>query len=662
LNEKGAVENFIPILIAVFGIVLIASVAVLNTQSPDNDLVEKDIPRFATCGAITASFQEAKAKNAGYALDMVTVPMIANGTREGAGNGAAPSEYSQTNVQVEGVDEADIVKTDGQYIYTLSKGKLVIAKAFPAEEAEIVSTTDLGEFYAEEMFFSGDKLLLFGHTYYNFKREEAKETVEKAEKAIAPEIMPPPYYSKNLAVMQLWNVSNRENPVKEKTVEIEGRYVSSRLIGGHAYFVISSYPMYGILEGNSEEVVPVYRETAGKEEKNFEPIARCGEIGYLAPINAQGFVTVGSISMDSGEVEKETVVASGYNVYASSENLYLAETQYEPIAVPAGEPIVKGLVETVVPPTEKTIVHKFSLQKGKVKYMGSGKVNGRILNQFSMDEYKGHFRIATTTRQVWNSAQKSTNNIYVLNNDLKVVGSLEGLAPGEKIYSARFVGEKGYLVTFKKTDPLFVIGLSNPTNPKVLGKLKIPGYSDYLHPIDETHLIGVGKETVEADESEWGKDFAWYQGIKIAVFDVSDVENPKEMFKVEIGDRGTDSYALHDHKAFLFDKEKELLVLPILLAKIKDKENAEKWSYGEYIFQGAYVYSLNLTDGFELKGTITHLDEANEDLIKSGYFFNSNYSVKRALFIDDVLYTISDKKIALNELTDLTSIKELVIQ
>ncbi|MBU0636042.1 beta-propeller domain-containing protein, partial [Candidatus Micrarchaeota archaeon] len=239
-------------------------------------------------------------------------------------------------------------------------------------------------------------------------------------------------------------------------------------------------------------------------------------------------------------------------------------------------------------------------------------------------------------------------------------GSLEDLAPGEQIYSARFMGKKGYLVTFKKIDPLFVIDLSDHSNPRVLGKLKIPGYSDYLHPFDETHIIGVGKHTIEAAEG----DFAWYQGVKLAVFDVSDVENPKEMHQIIIGDRGTDSIALQDHKAFLFDREKELLILPITLAEIpeeikeSDVEQGNWPQYGEFTFQGAYVYNLSLANGFELKGRITH-DETGEDILKSGYYYQSDNQVKRSLYIGNVLYTISNTKILLNDLFDLSELNQI---
>ncbi len=218
------------------------------------------------------------------------------------------------------------------------------------------------------------------------------------------------------------------------------------------------------------------------------------------------------------------------------------------------------------------------------------------------------------------------------------------------------MGERCYLVTFKKVDPLFVISLEDPANPRVLGKLKIPGYSNYLHPYSENLLIGIGKETVEAEEG----DFAWYQGVKISLFDVSDVENPKELAKYIIGDRGTESPVLWDHKALLFDKERNLLAIPVLVAEIDEEkypEGAPPYTHGDYVWQGAYVFSIT-ENSITLRGGITHVED-DSDLLKSGYYFYSEHSVKRTLYIGDFLYTISDKNIKMNNLTTLQEVNEI---
>ena len=249
--------------------------------------------------------------------------------------------------------------------------------------------------------------------------------------------------------------------------------------------------------------------------------------------------------------------------------------------------------------TMKTTIQRIKITKKSITFEASGEVPGYVLNQFSMDEYNGYFRIATTVNNNnWRTFAEETtskNNVYVLDMNLDVAGKLEDLALGEQIYSARFMGDRCYVVTFRNIDPLFVIDLSDPTAPTVLGQLKVTGYSGYLHPYDENHIIGIGKETVYDAK----QDFAWYQGVKMCLFDVSDVSNPVEVAKYEIGDRGTDSPILYDHKSLLFDREKNLLVLPVLLAEIDENDYAGEvpdYAYGEYVWQGAYVFEISLDE------------------------------------------------------------------
>jgi uncharacterized secreted protein with C-terminal beta-propeller domain len=232
--------------------------------------------------------------------------------------------------------------------------------------------------------------------------------------------------------------------------------------------------------------------------------------------------------------------------------------------------------------------------------------------------------------------------------NLSIVGRLENIAVGENFHSARFMGDRCYLVTFQKTDPLFVVNLKDPTSPTILGNLTIPGYSDYLQPYDENHLIGVGKETIEAE----GGYFSWYQGIKISIFDVSNVSNPLQMANVTIGDRGSNSPVLNDHKALLFDKQMDLLVIPVTVAKIDPNQYPSGWpAYGTPVWQGVYVYNITLIDGLVLRGNITHAETAGMP--------PTTLEVSRALYIGDVLYTVSQGKIKLNSLADLTFLKEI---
>ncbi len=303
-----------------------------------------------------------------------------------------------------------------------------------------------------------------------------------------------------------------------------------------------------------------------------------------------------------------------------------------------------------------TSIYRVSINGNQLTFEAQGSVPGSVLNQYSMDEYNGNFRIATN----WYS-ESQISNVYVLNSNLTIIGKLEGLAQNENLHSVRFMGDKCYLVTFKKTDPLFVIDLSQPENPKVLGELKIPGYSDYLHPYDETHLIGLGKETVEAETGS----FAWYQGLKLSLFDVSNVNNPVQLSKYVIGDRGTDSAALNDPKAFLFDKEKNLLVIPVDLALVSEANKQQGSSaYGEMVWQGAYVFSLTANGGFTLKGIVTHLnatllDSQGHLVNNADYWSTQNEWITRSLYIDKTLYTISNSEVKLNNLTDMSQIAQI---
>ena len=257
-----------------------------------------------------------------------------------------------------------------------------------------------------------------------------------------------------------------------------------------------------------------------------------------------------------------------------------------------------------------------------------------------MDEYNGYFRLATTSQK----NQTQQNNVYVLDMNLNITGKLENLAKDERIYSARFMGDKCYLVTFRQVDPFFVLDMSNPAEPKVAGELKIPGYSSYLHPYDENHVIGLGKED---------------NTVKLSLFDVSNVNNPTEIAKYIVEGDWTDSEALYEPKAFLFDKQKELLVIPIsknnygVVDSGVDSESRDSYLEAGY-WQGAYVFKVTTND-FTLRGGITHQDTTSSQY----YGYNYKLQVQRALYIDNTLYTVSNAKIRLNNLDTLAFITEV---
>jgi inhibitor of cysteine peptidase len=535
--------------------------------------------------------------------------------------GDSGTEYSATNIQVAGVDEADMVKTDGVYIYLASGNKTIILRAYPAEQAQILSEIDL-EGTVVGIFVNGDRLVVFEeeapyYPYYDVRGEgEAKMYV--------PYVSPKTY-------IKVYDISDRENPQLQREVSGNGQYISSRMIGDYVYLVTNE-PVY-----EQEGEVNLPKVFCGGNETEIPAT----DI-YYSDVSDYYYMYTTIIAVNAQDDDQEStyetiLLGASSTLYVSVNNIYLTFPVWG-----------TDILGREVWDSERTSIHRLRIEGDAIEYAGSGEVPGMVLNQFSMDEYDGYFRVATTT---W--GETTGNHVYVLDMDLNIVGSLEGLAPGETIYSARFMGERGYMVTFKQVDPLFVIDLSDPGNPRELGYLKVTGYSDYLHPYDETHIIGIGKETTDAG------DFAWYQGVKISLFDVSDVNNPQEISKIEIGDRGSDSPVLWDHKAFLFDRSRNLLVMPILEVKVDQTQYSEEeldWAYGEPVYQGAYVFDISLDGGINLRGRITHIEDMTEP---EYYYYYSPFSVERSLYIKDVLYTISQAKIKMNSLETLDDINEV---
>ena len=519
-------------------------------------------------------------------------------------------DYSGTNIQVEGVEEADIVKTDGGYIYIAKEKSVIIVKAYPAEDAQLVTKIDVG-LTVQDLYVAGDKLVVFSYV-------EPYTSVFDA-------VMPEYENEKPKTRVEVYDIGDRSAPESERALTLDGLYFNSRLIGDHLYYIVTN-PAY---VDDDIVVLPTIREGKAwcvvEAEDVWYPNVTRGRLTYHT-------VTAFNVQDPDADVNSETfLLDTGTSLYVSIENLYIVSYNW----------------------AEGSVITKIGIDGGGITFRANGTVPGYVLNQFSMDEHDGYFRIATTSGG-WRQGGVG-NNVYVLDEALNTVGSLEGLAPGEEIYSARFMGDRCYLVTFKKVDPLFAIDLGDPENPAVLGKLKIPGFSNYLHPYDEDTLIGVGKETEEAKEGE----FAWHQGIKISLFDVSDVENPRELAKVEVGDRGSDSQALYNHHAFLFSRARNLLVIPILEAQIDEDDFAGDVPpnfYGDFVYQGAYVFDVS-REGIELRGRVTHIDD--DSLLKSGFWFESEYAVERSLYIEDNLYTISEGRLKINDLGTLGEVKTL---
>lgn len=553
----------------------------------------------------------------------------------GMGEGAA-SDYSTTNVQVEGVDEADIVKTDGKYIYYISAQKLVIVDAGNPENLKILSelefkNEDNVSFTPQELYIQNNKVILIGTKYvYEQNQNGEVDIMPYARKIYYPS-------SETYTVAKVYNVENKSNIKLEREIEIEGYYLTSRMIGENVYFLANkalyfyAYEHVRMQDLDENEFKPKYTDTAvGEEEKCIE----FQDIAYFPESEEKSYLNIAGFNVnDNNPANIESYLGAGNNVYVSENNIYVTNTKYE-----YKDTNRYGYYNNY---EITTYIYKFGLKGSKVEFNTIGSVPGAPLNQFSMDEKDGYFRIATTDSKNWEQ-ESNTNNLYVLDGNLDTVGKLENLAKGESIYSVRFMGDRAYIVTFVQVDPLFVIDLSNPRDPKVLGELKIPGYSNYLHPYDENHIIGFGQDT-EVKNYGYG-EVVVNIGMKMALFDVTDPNNPKELYAVKIGDRGTYSELLNNHKALLFSKEKNIIAFPISISQDVNNYNSS------LKFQGAIVYGLDLETGFSLRGQIAHMS------IQNGYRdYDYTKEVERIIYIKDDLFTLSK---GLIKATDMNTMEE----
>jgi uncharacterized secreted protein with C-terminal beta-propeller domain len=499
--------------------------------------------------------------------------------------GLSPSPiYSATNIQVAGVDEADIVKTDGKYIYLVSGTNIFILKAYPAEEAEILSEITLNDTNPVGIFVSqeSDRLAVLGCKYK----------------------FPESYYQNFIidvkTIVNVYDISNKSKPVLSTNFTMTGSYFNSRMIGDYVYFVVSQ-PAYVIYD---TVILPkIYSNDGMKEIKASDILYSNTSDDYFL------YTTVVALNMQNTAEEptnKTLLLGGTSSMYVSLNNIYITFPELD----------------------GQTSIYRIRIENSTINPEAKGKVPGHELNQFSMDEYNNYFRIATT-KSVNGTTQ---NNLYILSMNLSIVGSLENIAPSETIDSARFIENRCYLATsIVRKDPFFVIDVENATKPKILGYLKIPGFTRYLHPYDESYIIGVGRDQNNS--------------VKISLFDVSNVSAPVEVDMYSVVGVWSDTLVLTEHKTFLFDKSKDLLAIPVSIYYNGDKY----WQW-----QGLYVFNITLSRGIVLRGNITHQEDG-------GIYWDSTYWVKRALYIENALYTVSDKKIKMNSLEDLTEIKEILI-
>ena len=505
------------------------------------------------------------------------------------------------------MDEADIIKTDERYIYTCVGGEniaIVDTKDEMKQVASIVYNDPKSEIqYEVEKLFLDAKYL----TVMLTSREDDGNTNRYWRRG------------KTYTTLRVYDIHDKSTPTLMREVKVEGNLSEIRKIDNQIYLVTQRYVNY-CPKGKytKSDILPTYKDSAISDEMQTVDTKN---MRYYTWSECGTYIVLTSFNIDNRDAANFNILLSGgCELYMDQDTIYLTNGYY------AWEEYCSNEGKYV------TIITRYNIKDEKVSYANHGYVPGEILNQFSMDEYESYFRIATT-----NSLNgKMSNNVYVLDANLNVVGKLENLAEGERIYSVRFDGERGYVVTFEQVDPLFVIDLSKPTAPKVLGELKVPGFSQYLHTIGDHLVVGIGRSTAQnIIRDEKGNETVTgisEQGIKLTLFDVTNPKVPVEINHIIIGTSGSWSEALENHTAVMVDKKRKILAIPVILEFNEPVKITPTYSSAN--FQGAYVFAVE--DGKLVgKAKLGQID------VKTGnYLENYNREKARICYIGDRMYYV----------------------
>jgi len=532
--------------------------------------------------------------------DFATAEESAGSVAFDGDDSAAPTEgvdFSGTNVQELGVDEADIVKTDGERVYVLAANRLTV---IDAETRTELSSIELPQAYQAEMFLAGDEILVIGSTWLD------RGFATDADKGMAIE---EPWYGTSIVRLTRISVAGTDAELIESIV-IEGDYVSARSVDGIARVVIRSNPQQNFPfvypAGPAGEDTATEANRAAVRNSDLDTwLPAWGTVDDSGDIVSQGifpdcssvhapteFAGFGVLSVVSVPVagaldgtETTSVLAPGNTVYASTDSVFVATQTWPDIAI----------LEDDADAWEKawdarhTSIHRFALSGTGAAYTASGSVPGDLRNQFSLSEHEGHLRVVTTSGDTWDGSSESFVRVLrETDGELIEVGSVGDMGNGEAVQSVRFVGDVGYVVTFRQIDPFYTLDLRDPENPRVVGELKIPGFSSYLHPIGDGRVLGVG-----SDADLDGR----VTGSKVSIFDVSDPAEPQEV-AVWSAPGGWNDIGW-EHRSFLWWGPEQLAVIPVNVWN-----NGENWA-------GAVVLKVDGTT-IEEVGRIDHIDEDDD--------------------------------------------------
>ena len=514
---------------------------------------------------------------------------------------AAPS-FSSTNVQEAGVDEPDIVKTDGERVFAIADGTLY-ALDVTSGAPKLVGSLKLEGTGGHQILIRGDRVLVMTTSYGGggVAIDTASSFAPGGSKVVLTEV----------------DVSNEKAMTVRRSMQLEGSLVDARLHGGTARVVVGSTPgavtPQAIPSTGVRRYVPRTTLRSRVSGRTFRrSVVPCDEVRHPRSFSGLDLLTVLTIDLDRGlfNVDRDAIMAGAQTVYGSPTSLYVASQRYI-------EAVEEG---RALPSSMRTQIHRFDASKeGETSYAGSGTVPGFVLNQYSLSEHEGALRVASTEEPQWfegtltGESQSFVSVLGAPGKALETLGRVGGLGKGERIYAVRFVGDEGYVVTFRQVDPLYTLDLSDKANPRVLGELKILGYSAYLHPVSDNLLLGVGQ-----DATEQGRRL----GTQLSLFDVSDLRRPVRRAQASLG-ANSSTTAEFDPHAFLFWKPANLAVIPLSSYGTND---------GRTLFEGAVGFRVGSSTLGEA-GRVTHPATAAQP----GY----PPPIARSLVIEDKLYTLS---------------------
>jgi uncharacterized secreted protein with C-terminal beta-propeller domain len=638
---------------------------------------------WAAYWAVESQFYQYHARRAADAASRVEGAAPA---AEKAAGGASPAQsgpvnHTKTNVQELGVDEADLVKTDGRHVYTVNGRDVVIVKSWPATRVHVVARYGLpAHVQPQSLFLEGDRLVVLSQVHEQLAAPPSEKRSGAAGRVRHPYAQTQNYFHGTRVTVL--DIADRSRPRLVHEADIEGTMAQARMIGDDVYLV-SNAPMsiphavrklamlraakvVGQVDYTNHERMLARKQRAYRSVRAFldQKLGRAslvaamprqrharpgGSMSSLRPLYACSDLLVppdsgqlGTLNVvhfdidDPARIDAVGVLASGWQIYASTDALYAAMPNYSWFHL-WGWGAQPSRADYNV-----TNIHKFELrgEGDRPRYAATGRVRGHILNQFSMSEHDDHLRVATTD-QAWGAGRdRSGNHLYVLaerGQRLVTVGAIEDLAPGERIYSARMMGDKGYMVTFKQTDPLFTLDLSNPRRPRVAGELKINGFSSYIHPLDDDHLLTVGQ-----DATDEGR----IQGAHVQVFDVSDPARPRRSAhrRIEVEGGWSASPAQWDHHAFTYDPRTRVLALPMMSSS----------------FRGLAVLEVS-KDSFVELGRISHADlidrpgtcatgDGRVQPCPPPHHLDWRAQITRSIIMDDVIFSLSSLGLQVNAL------------